>query len=278
MIDSFVLLAPLLMLPVVALFAFVGCDRVFGLSRPPAEPIPGPAGLVASPGNGKVVLSWDPYPEATKFTVRRGETSGVYTTTMSDIMQPTYTDPNATNGITYFYVVTAMVAGEESNYSEEASATPSLAALLSFARPTMLGTTFVAANGWFGMAILVGAAPVSVQRLGRGFFPGNSQIHVIKIVAADGMDLLNAFVSVSMAGGTMGEFRYAPLNPAVVLAPGTKYYIVSQEIAGGDNFYNHNTTVTTTDVASVIQSVKGGPPYVQDSLPDTTYGPVDFQY
>lgn len=278
MIDSFVLLAPLLMLPVVALFAFVGCDRVFGLHRPPEEPILGPTGLVASAGNGKVVLSWDAYPDATKFTVKRGETSGVYTNTVSDILQPTYTDPSATNGITYFYVVTATVAGKESEPSEEVTATPSTAALVSFITSKVLGTNFAGTNGWFGMAIVVGAAPVSVQTLGRAFFPGNSQIHVIKIVTGAGADVPNAFVSVSMAGGTVGEFRYAPLNPAVTLAPGVKYYIVSQEIVGGDNFYNHNTTVTTTDVASVIQSVKGGPPYVQDSFPDTTYGPVDFQY
>lgn len=87
-----------------------------------------------------------------------------------------------------------------------------------------------------------------------------------------------AFVSVSMAGGTDGELKYAALNPPVTLSAGATYYIVSQEIAGGDQFRNHNTMVQTTDAASVISGVKGGPPYVQDSPVGTMYGPVDFQY
>jgi len=97
-------------------------------------------------------------------------------------------------------------------------------------------------------------------------------------VDAQGVDVPNAFVSVSMAGGVVGERRYAPLNPPVVLNAGATYFIVSQEIAGGDDFYNHNTMIQTTDVATVPSAARGGPPYVEDSPAGRCYGLVDFQY
>ncbi len=88
MIDSFVLFAPLLLLPIVALLAFVGCDQAFGLHRHD-DPKPGPTNLVATPGDGKVILSWDAYEGATAFTINRGESSGDYTSHTTPTGTPT---------------------------------------------------------------------------------------------------------------------------------------------------------------------------------------------
>lgn len=279
MIDSFVLLTPILMLPIVALLAFVGCNWFYGLDPTyPLSPGPGPTGLQATAGNGKVVLEWDDYPGAIGFKVKRGETSGFYPTTETIDPMTTYTDSGLTNGTTYFYVITAETAQIESEASGEASATPTAAALVAFLKPDVLGSLIGTVTGWFGMVIDVGGSDVVVETLGRMVAPGNSQIHVIKIVDGTGADVPGAFVSVNMAGGAINEFRYMPLVPPVTLNNTKTYFIVSQEIAGVDAFYNHDTTVKTSDAAAVTSAARGGPPYVADSVPQQSYGLVNFQY
>ena len=81
-----------------------------------------------------------------------------------------------------------------------------------------------------------------------------------------------------MAVGT-GEFRYANLGTPVTLNPNVSYYIVSRETSGGDRFYNRDTSVTTTGVATVTSSVFGdGTSYTPDGPAGHAYGPLDFQY
>ena len=278
MIDSFVVLAPLLVLPVVGLLGFVGCDQVFGLTYV-SPPMPGPANLIATPGNTKVSLSWDADPDATSYKLKRGVTSGVYTAEfVIDAALASYTDTMLNNGTTYFYVVTSLRATGESSRSDEVSATPTAAALIPFVTSFTGVTSVGTVTGLYGMAIQVGANSIDVQSLGRGFVAGNSQIHVVKIVDASGVDVPNGFVSVNMSGGAPGQFNYALLNPPVTLAANTKYYIVSQEISGQDKFFNHDETIQTTDVATVVSSVHSGPPYVEDLPGVHSYVPVSFQY
>ncbi len=82
--------------------------------------------LTATAGNAKVNLAWNPVEGASGYNIYRSTTSGTgYTkignTTSSAI---TYEDKPLANGTTYYYVVTAIVNGVESGYSNEASATP----------------------------------------------------------------------------------------------------------------------------------------------------------
>jgi len=280
MIDSFVFLTPILMLPVVALLAFVGCNWWYGLDETDLrEPGPGPTGLIAIAGNNKVALSWDPYPDTTDFNVKRGEVSGVYTQTFVATTN-SHTDRTAMNGITYFYIVTGLPPAPEleTEPSAEAFVTPSAASLVPFLKPTMFGTVAGVPTGFYGFAMMVGANSLTVETLGRIVIMGNSQIHTVKIVDAGGIDLPNAFVSVNLAGGTPGTFVYSPLTPPVTLNASTKYYIVSQEIQGLDQFYNHDTVVQTTDAGTIPSPVRGGPPYVEDSVANRAYGVVNFQY
>jgi hypothetical protein len=277
MIDSFVLFAPLLLLPIVALLAFVGCDQVFGLTHID-DPIPGPTNLVATPGDGRVVLSWDDFPDATAYTIHRGESSGQYTTqTTPSGTQAAFTDTGVVNGTTYFYVVTADANGDTTEYSEEAMATPMMTALISFVISATL-MTIQNLTGWFGMQITVGANPVTVKTLGRMFAANNTQLHIIKIVDATGVDVPNAFATVNMMGGTDGQFVYAAMPAPIVLNPATTYFIVSQETANMDLFYNHNLTLQTTDAAVLDGSIRYVPPYTKDFAGNHSYGPLSFQY
>jgi hypothetical protein len=131
------------------------------------------------------------------------------------------------------------------------------------------------------MRIAVGANPLTVTTLGRIFVAGNSGTHVLKLVnAANGIDVPGGFVSVSMIGGTAGEFKYATLSTPVILAAGATYYVASQETAGGDFWYDFNTTVTTTSAAAELSAgySSGGGVWTPIGTPGHTYGPVDFKY
>ncbi len=82
-----------------------------------------PSGLTAYVTGGSVVLSWWGTANATSYNVKRGTVAGgAYTLLASNITDPlTYTDTTAIAG-TYFYVVTALVAGIETAQSNEARA------------------------------------------------------------------------------------------------------------------------------------------------------------
>lgn len=93
-----------------------------------------PTALTASAGNGEVTLHWMAASETERYQVKRSVTSGgPYTIIASHVTGATYgatvtaltyTDADAGNGATYYYVVSALNAGGEGPNSNEASATP----------------------------------------------------------------------------------------------------------------------------------------------------------
>ena len=92
------------------------------LDAPPAPP----EGLVARPGDAQVELSWDrhPEPDVAAYRVYRGDASGGPYARVADVTEPEYLDPGLMNGVTVYYVVTALDARHESGYSSEVAATP----------------------------------------------------------------------------------------------------------------------------------------------------------
>ena len=105
--------------------------------------------------------------------------------------------------------------------------------------------------GWVGFQMVVGSAPLTVTDLGRWVVSGNSNSHTVKIVRSDGTDLPGGSVSVATAGATNGQFKYASLSSPVQLASNTTYYVVSQEVSGGDYWYDMDTVVASTGDASL---------------------------
>jgi hypothetical protein len=88
--------------------------------------LPQPAtNLIASPqGTGIVTLTWTPSTsgDVAGYNVRRGTSSGVYTTVINAGTGPQYVDTGLTSGQTYFYVVSAVsTSGVESVFSNEAT-------------------------------------------------------------------------------------------------------------------------------------------------------------
>ena len=83
-----------------------------------------PTGLVATPGNAQVALTWSSTTGAATYNVKRSTTSGGPYSTIASPSGASYTDTGLSNGTTYYYVVSAVNTGGESANSSEASATP----------------------------------------------------------------------------------------------------------------------------------------------------------
>ena len=83
-----------------------------------------PTGLTSAAGSAQVSLSWQASSGATSYNVKRGTGSGAETTVASGLTTTGYVDNAVTNGVTYFYVVSAASAAGESTNSNEVSATP----------------------------------------------------------------------------------------------------------------------------------------------------------
>ncbi len=145
-----------------------------------------------------------------------------------------------------------------------------------------LGTSRKNATGWFGMQITVGPQPITIYSLGRMFLTGNNQTHNLEIVrAGDNVVITPPSLSISMAGGTNGTFKYVDLSTPVRLAANTSYYIASQETRNKDSWYDSNTTVSSTSLATVngrVTSSNGTTWDTSGAVPGQVYVPLDFKY
>jgi hypothetical protein len=115
----------------VTYYYVVTATNQIGESVPSAEVnatpyLPPPDGLVATAGNGVVILSWSPSIGAAGYNVFRSSVNGgPYATFASNITTTTYSDTAVTNGVTYYYVLSALTpGGTQSGISAQVSATP----------------------------------------------------------------------------------------------------------------------------------------------------------
>jgi hypothetical protein len=125
MIDPFVLLTPILVLGVIALLKFIGCDVLFGIQAiPPTPPL-----LKAVGGIAQVTLSWSGYDgNPVSYIVKRGaQHLGPYAIIKTVAAQTaTYTDTDSSlmNGTPVYYLVSAVDSDGGNFDSNEAPATP----------------------------------------------------------------------------------------------------------------------------------------------------------
>ncbi len=85
-----------------------------------------PTNLLAAPGNNQVTLTWTVSAGATSYYVKRSLTNGGSYTVIGNPANGTYTDTSATNGTTYYYVVSAVNASGEGPNSGQISVVPSI--------------------------------------------------------------------------------------------------------------------------------------------------------
>jgi len=283
--PSFLILTPLLILPIFALLKFVGCYHAVTLT--PAAPS-APTNLSAIPGDNRVSLTWDAYTDPTliRFGVQRGTISGNYTDTFSS-MTNSFVDNTASNGTTFFYAVLAVLQDGESALSNEVSATPAAAVPKPFVKSIVNGSVHndfpgtPGTKGLLGMRIVVGASDLLVSQLGRNVLAGNSDSHVIKIVDESTNSDLGA-VTVQTAGQTPDAFVFGSLTNPVLLKKNSGYYIVSEETAGGDTWKSSDTVVVTEPDAAVPSAVLFDPTadakYDAAGGVNNCYVPLNFLY
>lgn len=83
-----------------------------------------PTGVTATALNGQVQLSWNLYPTATNYFVKRATSNLGPFVTIGSSAVTNYLDATAANGTTYYYVVSAVNAYAESSNSTPVSAAP----------------------------------------------------------------------------------------------------------------------------------------------------------
>jgi len=113
-------------------------DLIIGGGTSPGDTTPpaAPTSLTAVAGDGEVNLDWDDNAEGdlNGYAVYRAVAAGgPYTPLAANLGVSAYTDASVSNGTTYYYVVTASDnAGNESNDSSEAAATPQSTGIVAY--------------------------------------------------------------------------------------------------------------------------------------------------
>lgn len=124
------------------------------ISATPSLPAPAPpSDLTATPGDSQVVLTWTASPGATRYIVEQSLANGGPYAIISATGGISSTNTELTNGVTYYFVVTAANTNGISVNSAEASATPQVplpatpAALAAIASNGQIQLTWNAVSG-----------------------------------------------------------------------------------------------------------------------------------
>ena len=127
---------------------------------------PAPNTVIAQAGNGWVNLSWAPTSGAASYNVKRSNVAGgPYTILAGAFSGTSFSDLSVSNGLTYYYVVSAVNAGAESVNSTEVYATPSGLPNFSFETPKVNGYAYdLAGASW----VFAGASPNGSGILANG--------------------------------------------------------------------------------------------------------------
>jgi hypothetical protein len=289
--DPYLALTPLLLLGIIGLIRFIGCNQIYGLDETTAivEPV---GDLVAVPADQRVTLSWS-YPGSGDATGFRIDVAG------GAFDPPPALDASAraaditglTNGVLYTFSVFAE-RGTDASAPKTLSVAPGVTSYV-IDQPALSGIERNNYGGWVGMEILVGSTPIVVTQLGRIIARANSGVHAVKIVSpatmpagapVDGIDRVSADVTTIAQSdqSNVGTFAWATLPQPFTLQPNTIYFIVSLEANGGDLWYEEQSLPTTSVAAIQFSSI------VRLSLPDIGkyqrgqpgqgYVPVSFRY
>jgi fibronectin type 3 domain-containing protein len=264
MISSFALLAVLLLSGCMG-YSSSGGNGGGGGSNSPATP----SGLTASAANAQVNLTWSASTGATAYYVKRSTTTSGPYTQIATPTTTTYTDSTVTNGMKYYYVVSAYNTYGQSANSAEVSATPAAAP------PPVPGNLLAAAGNTqvnLSWNISAGATSYHVKRSttsGGGY----TQISAPTTNSFTDTGLTNGttyyyVVSALSAGSESADSTQASATPTVPLIPPAAPTGV-QATAGSAQVSLSWTATATASSYHVKRSTTSGGPYTQVAAPTT---------
>ena len=134
-----------------------------------------PGGLSASASNGQATLSWQASPNATGYNLKRsGSSGGPYVTVAAGVVMTNYVDMVLSNNLTYYYVVSAVNDGNESDNSSEASVTPGFIANFGFEAPAISTYQYNPTGGAWTFTPLSGTSGSGITANSSAFTSGNT--------------------------------------------------------------------------------------------------------
>jgi fibronectin type 3 domain-containing protein len=256
-----------------------------------------PTTLTAAGGDSQATLTWPASAGATSYNLYWGTSAGVAKTTGTKIEGVTspYVHTGLTNGLAYYYIVTAVNAGGEGAASSEATVTlapaaPSLVSVVS-------GDTFVTVDwlevvGATSYNLYVSTTPdvttttateienVTPPYKHTGLTNGTEYYYVVTAIGAGGESLVSEQVSTTPEVPVPG----APTNVIAVLTPETTKSVTIQwspplpppdpEFVLSYNLYRGTTPGIANDMASATKTEGVVSPHI-DTVP---VGQVTYYY
>jgi len=234
-----------------------------------------PTGLVATPGNATVNLSWAATSGATGYYVKRSTTSGAESR-ISTQAGTSFSDTGLTNGTKYFYVVSAYNSYGESANSSEVSATPAAPALSAPANLTATAGDTQVGLAWSAVAsatsynvkrsttsgaeITIGS-PMTNAFTDTGLTNGTKYFYVVSAVSGATESANSAEVNATPAAAAVNVT--ITVNPAVTkpISPyiyGTNFYggnanapaLLTMDRAGGNRWTAYNWITNGSNAGS----------------------------
>jgi acid phosphatase type 7 len=191
---------------------------------------PAPTGLVATPGNSQVALSWNAATGAATYNVKRSTTSGgPYSPIQTGVATTSFTDTTVSNGTTYYYVVSGVSSGgQEGPNSTQASATPSAPGVTPIHQQAVTGTagssTSVASasvTGVAGQLYLAAIAPKPFVAVNAVSGLGLTWTRVRAQCAGrnqTGVEVWQAMGTPSGSGSVTATLASAPANSVITVS------------------------------------------------------------
>ncbi len=253
-------------------------------AQPAANPPPAaPTGVTAIPGNAQATISWNSASGATSYNLYWSTSPGVTPANGTRILGATspYNQTGLTNGLTYYYVVTAVNANGESGASAQVSAQPAAnsppaapAGVTATPGSALVMISWSAASGATSYNVYwstsPGVTPANGTKIAGATSPyvqtgltnGTTYYYVVTAVNAIGESAASAQASAQPTAPT------PPTAPTGVTAtPGNAQVTISWAAVAGATSYNLYwstvigvTTANGSKIAGVIN------PYVHTGL------------
>lgn len=255
--------------------------QITSVNPVPVPPVPGAAPTVTAiaPPNGPAAGGTAVTITGTGFQFGATATIGGVA-----IVSPVAVSPTTLTGTTGAHAsgaVDVVVTNPDAQGGTLAAAFTYISPVVAYILTQTLGTLRNDIDRYGGFSFATDANAPTVTALGRWKVAGSTQTHnvfLFQYVDGVGGDVQIATVAVDTTLGADGDYQYVDLGAPVTLLAGTSYYVVSEEFAAGDQWYDGDTTLDSftfgTLGSGAFSTVLGS---VDFDAPACSFVPVNFK-